>query len=111
MRDLQFWLDKFNKVARQVGDLKRDIQYKTSASIVGNNLFNRKLKKIRGYGLNNEYTGYKVHRRRKQWLVARNIRLTKIATDKHEVKRLETTKLPFYEKKILELGGTVPERW
>ena len=108
MRDLKFWTDRFVKVAREVWGLScRVREFEYSARLDPR----RKLKKMYGHALNRDYSGFKIHRRRKRWLFERVVILTKAGTARREMKRLETTKLAFYAKKITELGGVVPDRW
>jgi len=109
MRNLQFWTAKFKTVAQEVWDLSCRVRmYEDDYKFwVGG----RKLKKMYGHAMNRGYGGIKVHRRRNRWFARRLVCLTKIGTARREAKRLETTKLSFYAKKITELGGVVPNRW
>lgn len=69
-----------------------------------------RLRKMYGHALNKEYWGFKIHHRRKKWLKNRLVLLTMAAKHRKEMIRLAKTKLSFFEKRILTLGGQVSDR-
>ena len=63
-------------------------------------LTERKLKKIPGHGLNDEYTGYKLHKRRAAFLKNRLVLITKAAKANRECKRIKETKIKYFLKRL-----------
>jgi hypothetical protein len=111
MRDLQFWLERYVQVDYDIW--QKTIKARTLQTMMGGLdwLDQFKLKKQWGHALNRDYTGIKIGKRRRRWLRNRLILITKIAKLRSAKTRLETTKLPFYETKILALGGKVPRKY
>ncbi len=107
MRDIHFWLDKYDKAVYDF--------FKNHGLAIHYNSYLRpfkglKLKKLYGHGLNEQYTGWKIHRRRNKWLKNRLAYTTLVAKHKQECKRLARTKLSFYLKKLENFGWTPTER-
>lgn len=69
-----------------------------------------KLRKMYGHALNRDYDGVKIFHRRKKWLKNRLVLITLAAKHRREMMRLAKTKLSFFEKRILDLGGQVSDR-
>ena len=108
MKNLQFWEDKYTKSFQKFMHhrgmyifFKMNIDHEK----------NQRLKKIYGHGMNKEYTGYKIHKRREMWLKRRLSYLTNMAKHRKEMLRVVTTKLSFFEKKIYHLGGNIINNW
>lgn len=111
MRDLQFWYDRYKAVCAEIRT--NGARAHMLETMVGGLqwMSKYKLKKMWGHALNRDYTGYKIQHRRKKWLFRRAVLTTRIAKLKATNKRLEVTKLRFYEERIRALGGNKPSRW
>lgn len=103
MRNAQFWLERFDHTVGRLYSLQRDYRYLQFR--VGN-LPSKRMKTFYGLGLNREYDGFKILRRRKAHLQRRLVIFTKLAAVRREAIRLLTTKLPFYLEQLSRLGAS-----
>lgn len=97
MRDLRFWQGKWKDACEyfMLMHIQAGVPPRSRP----------KLKKLHGHGLNQEYDGHKVFRRRARFLRETVYEHSSAAAARQECLRLIRTKLPFYQQKILELGG------
>lgn len=109
MRDLAFWQEKYDSARNRAETLNGKVSY--HEAIVTSEGFKLKLKSQYGHALNRDYTGHKIHKRRNQWLKQRMYHFTSLGKARRELKKLRTTKIPFYAKKIRELGGQASDHW
>lgn len=108
MKTLEFWQQKWSE-SLQVFMEHRSNYFNTQVRIKYEGKI--KLKKLHGHGLNNEYDGFKIHHRRDKWLKQRVVNRTEMAMHHKEMLRFAKTKLDFFERRIIKMGGKINENF